>query len=207
MNDDSDTRLTRRGSSHEVPEKRREQLLAAAIRCFGKTGYYGTTMDAVAVDAGLSKGSLYRFFKSKDELLLAILDEFVSEIDRQILANALETGVLRQIFNMCRTSIEFMSGQQQLLSVWFEFFHHDVGKVRMQEIYAKNRQELGELIKAGVESGEIAPTSVQGAVDAILAFVEGLLILAHIETSFDLQERLEVSWPVLEAGLKHGAPR
>ena len=207
MNDAPNDRLTRRGTSHEVPEKRREQLLAAAIRCFGKTGYYGTTMDAVAVHAGLSKGSLYRFFKSKDELLLAILDEFVSEIDRQISANPVEADSLGQIYNICRTTIAFMSGQQQLSSVWFEFFHHEVAKVRMREIYAKNRRDLGALITAGIESGEIAPTSVSGAVDAILAFAEGLLVLTHIEDSFSPQERLEISWPVLEAGLKQGVSR
>ncbi|MCP5067920.1 MAG: helix-turn-helix transcriptional regulator, partial [bacterium] len=72
-------RASRRGSSHAPPETRRAQILAAALTCFSREGFTRAKMDDLAVESRLSKGSLYRFFKSKDEVLLAIFDEFENQ--------------------------------------------------------------------------------------------------------------------------------
>jgi AcrR family transcriptional regulator len=53
----------------------REQLIAAAAKVFAARGYHGASVDAVVKEAGLSKGTFYWNFASKDELFLALLDE------------------------------------------------------------------------------------------------------------------------------------
>ena len=58
--------------SDEYLERRRQQILDAARRCFARQGFYETSMQDVFREAGLSAGAVYRYFKSKDELVQAI---------------------------------------------------------------------------------------------------------------------------------------
>lgn len=54
--------------------ERREQILAAATRAFGRSGYAATGLDDVAAEAGISRVILYRHFDSKADLYRAVLD-------------------------------------------------------------------------------------------------------------------------------------
>jgi AcrR family transcriptional regulator len=52
---------------------RERQILDAALKVFADTGYSGTTMDAVAAEAGVTKPTLYSYFPSKDSLFQAMM--------------------------------------------------------------------------------------------------------------------------------------
>lgn len=52
---------------------RERRILEAALKVFAETGYSGTTMDAVAIEAGLSKPTLYQYFESKEVLFSAMM--------------------------------------------------------------------------------------------------------------------------------------
>jgi AcrR family transcriptional regulator len=60
-------------------ERNRELLLAAARRVFLARGYHGSTLEAIAAEAGFSKGVVYSQFESKADLFLALLDERIAE--------------------------------------------------------------------------------------------------------------------------------
>jgi len=60
----------------EYAEARRDQILEAALRIFAEKGFAETTMDEVAADAHLAKGSLYLYFPTKEELLRKLLGRF-----------------------------------------------------------------------------------------------------------------------------------
>jgi len=53
--------------------ERRQQILSAAMNCFLAKGYHRATMDDIVAESGLSKGTLYWYFKSKKELFLALV--------------------------------------------------------------------------------------------------------------------------------------
>lgn len=75
------TRLTRSESAAQT----RSELLEAAERRFFAHGYHGTTLEAIAEEAGYSKGAVYSAFESKADLFLALLDTI---IDRRLEAIA-----------------------------------------------------------------------------------------------------------------------
>jgi TetR/AcrR family transcriptional repressor of bet genes len=62
-----------------VKEVRRKQLIDATIRAIGRFGYTSTTLTHVAGEAGLSPGIVNFYFKSKDQLLLATLEQIAEE--------------------------------------------------------------------------------------------------------------------------------
>src|SRR3954466_10506682 len=58
--------------AHE--QQRRDQILAAAMRCFARQGYHATSMDDVVRECGLSVGAIYTYFSSKEDLFLALAE-------------------------------------------------------------------------------------------------------------------------------------
>ena len=73
-------------------ERTREQIVAAALRLFREQGYQGTTMRAVAAEAGMSVGSAYYYFSSKEELLQGFYDQMVAEQRRATMHVFAESG-------------------------------------------------------------------------------------------------------------------
>ena len=63
---------------------RREQILAAAQRCFKRNGLHRTTMQDLIREAGLSVGAVYRYFKSKDEIINAISQNITGTLGLQL---------------------------------------------------------------------------------------------------------------------------
>src|SRR5215475_13303577 len=62
-------------SEQERVDRRRAQILAAASRVFARQGFHRTTVREVAREAGIADGTIYLYFASKQELLLALLGE------------------------------------------------------------------------------------------------------------------------------------
>ena len=65
--------------------------MAAALVEFAEQGMAGARMDAIAAAAGVNKALLYYYFRSKDELYAAVLDEFFQRLDARI-ARALDSA-------------------------------------------------------------------------------------------------------------------
>lgn len=57
--------------SETYRQERRELILAAAARCFARSGFHPTSMDDVIAEAGLSAGAVYGYYRGKDELIQA----------------------------------------------------------------------------------------------------------------------------------------
>ncbi|MEP7187772.1 MAG: helix-turn-helix domain-containing protein, partial [Roseiflexaceae bacterium] len=84
-----------------TPAERRQAILAAAISVFAQHGFDAATTDDIARAAGLSKGGLYWHFKSKDDILAAILmqlfDQELGVIQRLVAAEGAVAPRLRQL--------------------------------------------------------------------------------------------------------------
>lgn len=74
--------------SPDTQRARREHILDAAERCFARHGFHGTSMQSISKEAGVSAGSIYVYFKSKEELIEGLCDR-----DRTMLSDNLEQFV------------------------------------------------------------------------------------------------------------------
>ena len=68
----------------EEAEKTRARILASALSLFAKKGYVRTTFTDIAARLKMTKGAVYWYFKTKPELLFALLDEMLAKFRRQI---------------------------------------------------------------------------------------------------------------------------
>ncbi|MBT2639301.1 MULTISPECIES: TetR/AcrR family transcriptional regulator [unclassified Bacillus (in: firmicutes)] len=60
--------------SEEYKEKKRQEILQSAHVCFAEKGFEASTVDEIVARSGLSKGAIYNYFKSKDEIYLALME-------------------------------------------------------------------------------------------------------------------------------------
>lgn len=65
--------------SEEYKEKKRQEILHSAHACFAKKGFEVSTVDDIVAHSGISKGAIYNYFKSKDEIYLALMDGQTNE--------------------------------------------------------------------------------------------------------------------------------
>src|ERR671915_2372963 len=74
----------RQGPQRMRRPERREQILRAAARAFGRAGFAATSLDDVAQEAGVTRAILYRHFESKADLYRAVLDQARQRLSRAV---------------------------------------------------------------------------------------------------------------------------
>jgi AcrR family transcriptional regulator len=131
------TRLTRAERSALT----RSDLLAAAERRFVRDGYHATTLEAIADDAGRSKGAVYSAFDGKADLFLALADAI---IDRRLediatLFGQHPTGPGR-LTTLARRRVEESADRWVLTSI--EFWLHAAGDPDLLEQFATRHRRL-----------------------------------------------------------------
>ncbi len=93
----------------QLRDERRQLIIETALKLFAENTFRGTTIEQVAQAAGISKGLVYNYFKSKDELLMSIFQFYVDEVPpffrtHQIMGNPKE--VLRNSYEQLIQNFE-----------------------------------------------------------------------------------------------------
>lgn len=184
------------------PEQRRAQILAAALACFSEKGYHAATMDDLVRASGLSKGSLYWHFRSKQDVFLAVFDHFAAEIFAAWDAAATEVEAeLELLRRFGEITIEGLGSQGVLLRAWAEFLSHPEARERLARVYRRSRQTLEVTLRRGIAQGEIRALPVEGMAAALTALIEGLLLQAMVDADFEIRAHWPTLWELACRGL------
>ncbi|MEP7214540.1 MAG: TetR/AcrR family transcriptional regulator [Acidobacteriota bacterium] len=158
-------RISRSGTSVRAPVgDKREAIRRAAIKVFAGKGYFNSKVSDIAGEAGIADGTVYLYFKSKDEILHSIFDrameDFISEGKRELAAIADPADKLKRI---ARMHLERL-GSDRNLAIVFQVELRGSTKF-MQEFSAAGFAEYLDIIlhtiaegqKSGVFTKEIKP--------------------------------------------------
>jgi AcrR family transcriptional regulator len=106
-----------RGRTHKG-DLARQRILESALLLFGSKGYEQTTMREIAAAAGYSPGLTYRYFESKEELVLGLYRNLCAELEDY--AHTLPAGSLPERFHpMVATHLELMTPYREALAALF----------------------------------------------------------------------------------------
>src|SRR5437868_14314436 len=106
----------RRPVDETLRASRTQQILDAAARLFAQHGYADTDTQLLADELGVGKGTLYRYFPSKQALFLAAVDRFMVELCQQVDASMVDLAdPLDQIAAAVRTYFTFFRNHPQFL--------------------------------------------------------------------------------------------
>lgn len=169
--------------STEYLERRRRQILDAARRCFARSGFHETSMQDVFRESGLSAGAVYRYFKSKDELVQAIAAGALGHLSAVIEAALAEEPVpgLDEIVARLTAKAEDLSGEdgpaRLAPDAWAAALHDPVIAVTVREVLARLRAWWVTAAGQMRDDGRLPPGADVDAVgSALFALLPGFLL-------------------------------
>jgi AcrR family transcriptional regulator len=165
---------------------RREQIVAATIRCLARDGYAGLTMKRVAVEAGVSQGILHYYFRDKRAILAAAAEKVTGDLDRRVAAAARGARDPRaRLRALVRTCLAVASRDRDFWTVFIEFWGealHDPVLARLSvRTYARARRLVGGGLAQGIAAGAFRPVPVAEASAIVLAVLDGM----SLQLTFD----------------------
>ena len=106
-----------------LPQGRKQQIVARAAELFDTHGYYVASMEDIAAAVGIAKPTLYHYFKSKNDILYAIHEEFIdlliAEHDARLMAQP-DISVDDCLLGIMRDILELMHTHRGHVRVFFE---------------------------------------------------------------------------------------
>lgn len=152
----------------------RSTILAAAERVFAKSGLAGARVDAIAAAAGVNKALLYYYFKSKDALYEAVIEDLFSEFNRRALEVLGEASSPRDVLlRYVNLHLDFISARHQSAPMFHQLALTG-GKFLerlIQRYFVARGRALGQLIQRGMRGGEFRPVDPFQTSASIIALI------------------------------------
>jgi AcrR family transcriptional regulator len=153
---------------------RRQQILDAARVCFIRNGFHATSMQEVIRAAGLSVGAVYRYFPSKNELVMALAEQVIegvtSTFDEVLAADP--PIPLAEAMQRAVDSVEPNTGPDGMLrlaiQVWAEALRDPALAEFVQRVYKRMQDSFVGLAERAIASGELPPDADPAAVGPVL---------------------------------------
>lgn len=186
-------------------DARREEILASAARLFAEGGYHATTIEDVAEDAGVAKGTVYWYFRSKKALFLAVL-RTVSEVYRSELARAAE-GIASPVGRLeaaLRATFTLTATRPEVHDLYFQrVVDADEGFAGERErIHERLREDLAGLLEEAVRAGEVRDDDRETLVRMVMGAAEAAAGVAAARGSDEAARETAVRF-IIE-GLRRG---
>lgn len=184
----------------------RDRLLQAALACFARAGYSGTTVDEIVAAAGVNKRMVYHYFGDKEKLYHAVLAEAyrslelveIDTLSHRTDFDALTEEIVRTYFNFLRDHPEFFR-----LLLW-ENLNDGAGLAQADFRVSKDPMltALNRLLRDGIAAGRI-----RADMDARYLLISLIgLCLIYSSNRYTLSQSLRLdlgSEAVREAGIRH----
>ena len=142
---------------------KRTQIFEATERLIAEHGFHGTSMQMVAKEAGVATGTIYRYFKDKDDLMKQLYVEVMSQVAETVF-EGLDTGApLFEQFRLIWLNIQrFLLENPDRCSSKEQFENvPDFCGMERKELDRKLFAPLFKLFEQGIASGEIKPLPVE----------------------------------------------
>ncbi len=178
-------------TDHRSDQQRR--IIAAAVVCFARSGFHGTSMQQICAEAGMSPGALYRYFPSKESLIGAIVEGERAERARLFhqLAEAPSlldgltssmSAVLTEDTMMCaRLGPEIMA----------EAIRNERLRAALEPVEAESRDMLRAALTTAREQGQIdAGIDIEDLMILLQAVGDGLVLNNQLHPEWNIIDRL-----------------
>jgi AcrR family transcriptional regulator len=174
-------------------ETRRQQILDAAMRCFSRDGFHATTTADIVRESGVSQGTLYLYFATKDDIILALADD---RHQGETLINALAEseqdpieglGLLLEIYGRSLSDPQRIDGRRVGIQGWAEALRSPAIRDNITGNLAAIRAEIARIVTRGQAAGLIRAEVAPDALARILiATFQGLILQVGWGEDIDL---------------------
>jgi AcrR family transcriptional regulator len=182
----------------DVSEARKKQIMEAAISVFNRNGFNDSRMDDIVEEAGISKGTVYWYFKNKEELIISILDHiFGEEFSRMEKADDSTLPPRQCLTRYFDLYIKDLTVMMPFAPIIYEFyalaFRNKTVKTVMQGYLKRFVNSVEPIIQRGIESGDFQKVDSRFVAMAFGSQIEGTLLLwAYAPDSMAVEKQLRV---------------
>lgn len=166
------------GRRKREAETRRRMILEAAGRVFVREGFYPATISEVAAEAGIAVGTLYLYFRKKEDLYVKLVEEKIEELLSLIRAESQgEQGAIGKIRRIVAAEVNFFARNREYFGVHF-LTCSDLPILLKQSLDRQYNTCMGivtDIIRQGIDDGDIrsaAPADLacllQGMINSML---------------------------------------
>src|ERR1700739_2147550 len=175
--------------SDKTREQRRQHILTSAWRCFSRDGFHATAMDDVIAATGMSSSAVYRYFRSKEQIIRASAEEgvarvreiFVALLDRDPCPDPAETLAFVVAELHRRTCNPDYDMTRLALQTWAETLRDPVLHHRARQLYVDTLEHIAELARRWRDSGYLPPDADTRAVAvSLFSIMHGLIVMHHV---------------------------
>ncbi len=176
----------------------RARILQTAVEHFIRSGFEGTSVDEICNAAGVSKGAFYHHFPSKQALFLALLQEWVQELEDRLAAIREEYEWVPQRFErmaeMLRHVFEQAAGKAPMfLEFWYQATKDSITWNASVQPYQRFRSIFAQWIEEGIQQGSLKSIDPNLAAATLVSLGVGLVLQVALE-------RQGFDWPKIPLG-------
>lgn len=174
----------------------RRQILDTARSMLVREGYHTVSMRKIAGEIGCSATSIYLYFKNKDALIHALIEEGMEKLGlalEEVFTN--EPNPEERLRALCREYIDFGTGNPEYYEVMFVLHPERMERYPVEK-YRRARKNLQPFIDTLQEIREDTLEEIELAVNVLWAFLHGvvaLLIARRIDGRIDTEQFVEIA--------------
>jgi len=177
-----------RRTNVQAQSDRRAEILAAAQRCFVRSGFHGASMQDICAEAGMSPGNLYRYFPSKEALIAGIAERDRAEVGQQFASADLSHGLFAVLEGMAHHHFAVRPNEQVLLctEVMSEARRNpEIARIS-RSFDADVKKWLIDLLQAAAERGDIPDgVDLEAVVTMLMIIADGVWWRRALDPEFD----------------------
>ena len=179
----------------DLRTRRETQITRAAYEIIAKNGYEHITVQDIADHAGFSKGIVYYYFKSKDDVMVSLFGSIIAVIDKKFAEVRRESPDPReQLKNVIRISLDIVHENIEFYRVimvfWTQIHHREFMKEINARLFSHWRREIKKILEMGIATGVFKPDLVpHTTASSIIAMVLGVSLQYLFDSGvFDFTE-------------------
>lgn len=162
--------LRNKSKMTEAAKNRKNEIIEGSMRLFAQYGYHSTSLNDVASKIGVTKATLYYYFRSKDEIMKAILERSMARMDKVLDLDKSTLSPQDKLRQFVQYHIVFGSDGAELAKITFDQLNAFPKKMRttLRSKEKKVDGVLQRILEQGVADGSITVEDVKIASYAIL---------------------------------------
>lgn len=186
-------------------DARPQELLDAALALIVEKGFAATRSEEVAARAGVAKGTLYRYYPSKDELFKAMVRENLSMHIAESAAQAAQyqgpiADLLQQMMQAWWAKVGHGNAGVVCKIMMIEARHFpELARFYVDEVIKPSQELIGGLIERGIRAGEFRAVPVEATVHLLIAPMLHMLLHEHSFGEHDICHQTMTSEALLDA--------
>ncbi len=173
--------------SREQAQARRQQILRAMFNCLAEQGYARVTMRDIAKEAGISVGTVYLYFRDKNEIIAALQQQSDDRVEEGLTKQAGQTPAqeLQATLEYLLMEMEEPETGATLrvdLQLWAESVHHDSLGTLARRVLAEKTHMFAELIRAAQAAGQMPQAwDSESLARLLIAIISGMELQKALE--------------------------